>query len=125
MNILKASVKDFLTLPKRKWNEDVGTFDSLIILPMKYKHDSGYKCMDFVAARGEEAFVRLSGCSDVLHLNGIGGYGESITKTLIAPTIAWSIDCLPKSNLLRLFADDCVFKVGLALSSFCLYPIKK
>ena len=67
------SKKEFEALPKRKWDEGIGEFDSMIILPTKHIHDSGFRCMDFVAVKGKEPFCRLSGCSDVIHMDGIGG----------------------------------------------------
>ena len=68
--------KELESLPAREWNEDIGEFDSLIILPTKHLHDSGFWCMDFVAVKGSEPFCRLSGCSDVIHIDGIGGYRD-------------------------------------------------
>lgn len=38
-------------------------------------HDSCFRCMDYVAVVKNEAVCRLSGCSDVLHIEGIGGHG--------------------------------------------------
>ena len=38
--------KELEALPAREWNEDIGEFDSLIILPTKHLHDSGFWCMD-------------------------------------------------------------------------------
>ncbi len=146
---------EFDRLPHRKWDEDIGEFDSLIILPSKvhyhdilfYKarcilakllryeepnvytvkglHDSGYRCMDFVAVRGEEPVCQLSGCSDVIHIDGIGGFGydwlhKYNTVPKLVPPHDWSIDCLPVSGLLRLFCRGKML-VGTALSSFEIY----
>jgi hypothetical protein len=118
------SKKELEALPERKWDEEIGEFDSLIILPTRYMHDSGFRCMDFVAVKGKEPFCRLSGCSDVIHIDGIGGYGEwkGNLPTVIPPK-GWSIDCLKKSGLLRLFSDG-KLKAGRALSSFDLYALK-
>ena len=65
-------------------------------------HDSGYRLLDFVACKNDKPICLLSGCSDVLHLNGISKYGYKwleIYKTcpeMIEP-VAWTIDCLPTS----------------------------
>lgn len=118
--------KEFEALPERKYGEDIGEFDSLVILPTKYIHDSGYSQMDYVAIKDNTPLCRLSGCSDVLHINGIGGLGDWKVKNGI-PTemkpIAWSIDCLKKSKLFRLF---CYSKLtaGQGFSSFEIYAVK-
>jgi len=127
MNANNMTRKEFDALPERKWGEDIGEFDSLVILPGRAKdmHDSGFRCMDFVAVRQAEPICRLSGCSDVVHINGIGGYGKNwgckgggVPKTI--EPISWSIDCLAKSGLLQLFCRH-KLEAGEALSSFELY----
>ena len=121
--------KEFLALPELEWNAPPIEYDSLVILPMNYNHDSGFKCMDFVAVQKGIPVCRLSGGSDVLHLNGIGGYGQNWLQTYntvpdkVTP-IAWSIDCLRTSKLLRLFSHNKLTN-GNALSSFEVYAILK
>jgi hypothetical protein len=117
--------KEFRSLPLRKWDEDIGEFDSLIILPTRRIHDSNFRCMDFVAVRKNIPFCRLSGCSDVIHIDGIGGLGKNwFTKFGKVPEsispIEWSIDCLKISGLLRIFTYN-KLTVGEALSSFEIY----
>lgn len=120
--------REFLALRDREWNEDIGEFDSLVILPTNNIHGSGFACMDFVAVNEGKPICKLSGCSDLLHMGGIGGFGEWLGRELpefIEP-IPWSIDCLKRSKLLRLFAGrKFKLKVGSALSSFEIYAIKK
>jgi hypothetical protein len=107
-NIANMTRKDFEKVPYRtSFNQDVGDFDSLIILSTRKKHDSGYRCIDFIACVEDKPICRLSGCSDVLHINGIGGYGYKwIEKGIGIPSkvdvVPWSIDCLPKSGLFRI-----------------------
>ena len=122
--------KDFEALPHRKWDEIIEC-DSIIILPGKPKdlHDSGYRCMDFVACNKGEAMCLLSGCSDVVHLDGIGGYGhnwymkrEGVPKMVIPK--GWAIDCLPRSGLLRLWCDRSNLLCDPALASFAVYAIR-
>lgn len=116
--------KELEALPAREWNEDIGEFDSLIILPTKHLDDSGFWCMDFVAVKGNEPFCRLSGCSDVIHIDGIGGYSEwKQNVPTVIPHKGWSIDCLKKSKLLRLSSDGNL-KAGMALPSFDLYSVE-
>jgi hypothetical protein len=125
----KWSRKEFDALPVRKWSEDIGEFDSLVILPMRRMHESGFRCMDFVAVIKETPLCRLSGCSDVIHIDGIGGYGYKwIEKGEGVPNskkiMDWSIDCLPKSGLLRLFSRR-KLRASEALSSFEIFAIEK
>lgn len=147
--------KDFLNIRDRKWKEDVGLFTSIVIVPMdigfvqlvKYRfvnwmkekfswfdsyyfpdglHDSGYRCMDFIAFNHNKPIARLSGCSDVLHINGIGGYGEEKNySSNKVDRVDWSVDCLRKTGYLRLFSNSHQLKAGCALSSFDLIAIKK
>jgi len=117
--------KEFEALPHRKWNEDIGKFDSLIILPKKNIHDSGFSCMDFVAVLDGKPKCLLAGGSDIIHLGGIGGYGYNwLEKFETIPDkvkpVAWSIDCLKKSKLLRLFTNKRL-RAGAGVSSFEIY----
>jgi len=123
MNIDKMTREQFDKLPYRNdWGKEV-TCDSIIILPLKEMHDSGYRCMDFVAVKDNKAVCRLSGCSDVIHIDGIAGLGKdwlkkygTVPKTV--PPAGWSIDCLPKSGLLRLWPQSMRVSCGPALGSF-------
>jgi len=123
--------KDFESIPYRKdWSTPV-VFNSMVIIPGKAKdlHDSGYRCMDFVAIKGNTPICRLSGCSDVIHIDGIGGYGDNWLKKYgrvpnEIPPSGWSIDCLPKSGLLRIWPCSGKMKAGSASSSFEIYSLK-
>ena len=60
-----------------------------------------------------------SGYSDVLHLDGIGGYGLDYKSAMVNMknhVVDWSVDVLPKSGCVRLFIGR-RFK-GLKLSNF-------
>jgi hypothetical protein len=119
------SKKELLEISRREWNEDIGIFDSLIIIPTNRVHDSGYTTMDFIAVKDNLPIKRLSGCSDVLHLNGIGGYGQwSGSIPTSRPVYSWNIDCLKKSKLLHIWCIGKRFKVGEALSSFELFIVE-
>jgi len=86
--------------------------------------------MDFVACVNNEALCLLSGCSDVIHVDGIGGYGDGwlercrISPGLMPPS-GWSIDCLPTSGLLRMWPSSGKILCDAALSSFEMYAIDK
>jgi len=129
-DITDMTRKEFDALPQRDWNEDIKEFDSLVVLPGRSRdlHDSGYRCMDFVAVRDNKPICRLSGCSDVIHIEGIGGYGKNWVQRyngvprLIPPT-AWNVDCLPKSGLLHFFPGSRRMTCGNALSSFEIYAL--
>lgn len=118
--------KDFEKLPHRKYGQDIGAFNSMVILPSRRLHDSGYRCLDFVACKGGAPFMRLSGCSDVIHIEGIGGYGKRkmiLNEPLprMIPPVGWNIDCLKKSGLLRIWPGTTSMSTGSATSSFEIY----
>lgn len=128
-NLTQYTISEFRNLPKRPFGEDIGKFDSLVILPTRRKHDSGYRCMEFVAVKGETPICRMGGGSDVIHLLGIDGFncfgGNDNKKLFIrrAENVTFNailrMDCLP-CGLLRIFCHY-QFKAGLDLSSFELY----
>ena len=121
--------KEFELLPHRKWDEEI-ICNSLIILPgrAKDKHDSGYRSMDFVAVINSKPKCLLSGCSDVIHIDGIAGLGDNWVNKYggvpkLIPPSGWSIDCLPKSGLLRMWPSSGKIKCAPALSSFEIYAL--
>lgn len=118
-NINEMKRQEFYDLPNIKWDEDIGKFDSLIILPKKEFHESGYRLMDFVAVIDNMPICRLSGCSDVLYIDEINGGGRCRAQELVKPK-GWKIDCLKESGLLRLFGRG-YLTAGPALSSFKVY----
>jgi hypothetical protein len=131
----KWTRKEFESLPypTSYTNEDIGVVDSLVIIPTRHIHDSGYRCMRFATIQNGKPTYLISGCSDVIHLGGIGGhnhcYGQSMdeyserVKTQKIPLCAWSIDCLPTSGLLRLFCDKKI-RIGASLSSFEIFFVE-
>lgn len=90
------------------FEEDDNEYDSVVIIPMNYMHDSGYMCMTYLFCKGTEIICRSHGNSDVLHIDKIGGYRhyDYPNKTLpqFAP-VGWKIDCLP-NGYLRLFCNE-------------------
>ena len=121
MRIFDMKKEDFESLPHRSsFDDDIGEFDSLVIIPTGKAHDSGWICMDFVACKNGEPICKLSGCSDVLNIDGIGGYGiwQGELPRYVVPK-EWSIDCLP-CGYLRLFGSH-TLKAGAALSNFAIY----
>ncbi len=133
MKIDDMTRKDFEAVPWRKdWCSPIKCH-SMVILPSRKIHDSGYRCMDFVAIdKNGIPICRLSGCSDVIHIEGIGGYGYKWmerygTCPQQIPCAAWSIDCLPKSGLLRIWpnSENNGMICGESLSSFSIYSKPK
>jgi len=93
-------------------------------------HDSGYRCMDFIAVKDNVPICRLSGYSDVIHIDGIGGYGYCWTKKYrtvpkVVPPSGWNMDCLLNSGLLRIWPSGKEIICGIALSSFEIYAVEK
>ena len=83
------------------------TFTGIVIVPMNRKHDSGFQCMKYILLNCFEIIGVIGGFSDVMHINGIGGYGKNpdyTTRMVKAHDLR--IDCLPKSKCLRLFSDS-------------------
>lgn len=131
MNFFDAKKSDFYSLPKIAWNANMNgkQFDSIIILPESEVHDSGYMCMSFVGCIGEEAVAIMGGVSDVLHIDGIGGYGKDwrampLRIPMMIPAKGWSIDCLP-CGCLRIFASGSGIEIGHMLSSFEIFGERK
>lgn len=126
LNIMTMKKKDFEKIPLKDWNEEV-IVDNVIIVPSRVKHDSGYLCMSFVGCVGNEPVIRTANCSDVLHIDGTGGYGDwwkginSKIPESIKPK-GWKIDCLP-CGLLRIFCTSYKIKLGHGLSDFDIIAI--
>ena len=82
-------------------------FTGIVIVPMNYKHDSGFQCMKYILLNHWDIVGVVGGGSDVMHINGIGGFGKNpdyTNRSVKAHDLR--IDCLPKSKCLRLFSDD-------------------
>ncbi len=130
MSINLYTRSDFLEVSSRRsWNTIIQC-DSLVILPLKQLHDSGYRLLDFVAIREGEPLCRVSGCSDVLHIAGIMGIGTIGTRGRASPAFvvppAWCMDCLPKSGLLQIWPmNNAKIEIGMAMSSFEIFAIPK
>ena len=122
--IYSMTRKELEAVPLREWSKDIGEFNSLVLLPYRRIHDSGFRCMGFIAADKEgRPIARMSGSSDVINIGGIGGTDRGGGKEA-----SWSIDCLRKSGLFRLF-NSTTGKVfcGCDLSNFEVFsqPYKR
>jgi len=123
IKIVDMTRKQLEAVPARQWHEEI-VCDYLVILPMRSMHDSGYRMMDFVAIKDGKPLMRVSGCSDVLHIDGIGGGGYRKEYSELVERKSWSMDCLRKSGLLRIWAQGYNLICGKGLSSFELWAVK-
>lgn len=106
------------------YQDTTDTFNSVIIVPLDGElHESGYRKMKFILVKKDGTVAGVvGGGSDVLHLNGIGGYGKGSMITNYAwkygkvNVIDWCIDCLPVCKCLRLFSSKKLEVEGLVMS---------
>ena len=122
MNI-NATREEFESLEYFKPTDE---FNGVVIIPTDEMHDSGFRCMKFALMNHSEVVGCVGGGSDVIHLNGIGGYGQydiEYKKAIITnmvKRIDWSIDCLP-NGLVRLFCSGKLKIDDFICSDFNLY----
>ena len=120
---INSSIKEF---EKLKNFEPKENFNGCIIIPTGDMHDSGFMCMKFALTQNDKVVGCVGGGSDVIHINGIGGYGkyengfESAIITQKVSRVGWRIDCLP-NGLLRLFSDNWLSIDDIICSDFALY----
>ncbi len=127
MNIENMTQKDFRAIPAHgDWRVIIEDFDSVVLLPERTKHDSGFRCISYVLCKKGEPITRLGSCSDVLNIDGIGGYGPYDQRDGCGPVPAkgWCIDCLPESGLFRLFCDW-ELRAAERVSDQSIYGIEK
>lgn len=96
-------------------------FTSLIICPMNKIHDSGYRCMKFILLRKGMIVGTVSGWSDIIHFNGIGGRGKNDVYEDFPRQPAYRIDCLRKSGLVRVLTNHLLEVDMPILSDFIFY----
>ena len=120
-----SAFKDFIEL---KTFEPKEPFNGFIIIPRTdcELHDSGYQMLKIALTNHGRVVGCLEGCSDVIHLNGIGGYGKyndkyyERVKTRTGPVIDWSIDVSP-NGLVRVFCSHELELGDLPLSDLPIY----
>lgn len=101
-------------------------FNGVVIIPTDEMHDSGFRCMKFALVNYGKVVGCVGGGSDVIHLNGIGGYGkfgeewDRSLNTGLMKRVDWSIDCLP-NGLIRLFCSHKLELDDIICSDFNLY----
>jgi hypothetical protein len=125
LTVTKMTKDDFDKIPVNKtpWTNDTEPFQSLVIIPGEYMHDSGYRMMDFVTAdNAGYPIERVQEGSDVLDLDGIGGYGPEHTDP--KRTTDWTIDMLP-CGYIRLFADKPIYLGAMRCSNTAVYAVEE
>lgn len=123
LDITKELIEKWIEeLPRRNYYEDLEC-ESLIIVPSGRIHDSGFKCMNFIALDKHNLPICVhSTGSDVIHFNGFGGYGEyNENYGKIFPQGDWKIDLLP-CGYFRIFRGGYI-KLGRGLSDFDIYTV--
>ena len=119
--VIDYTKEEYLALENKEPN---GYFSQVIIVPTDKIHDSGYRCMKYILCEKNEIVGVIGGWSDVLHLNGIGGYGRNFNETIDTKktdVIDWKIDCLPISGCLHLFANRKLSTDKWCGSDMCIY----
>ena len=109
--------------PSDYWEKFINEkFYSLVIISTGKLHDSGFGIMNFVACdKQNNPMFKVAGFTDVLHIDGIGGYGDwSGNMPTSRPIQAWSIDCLP-CGYLRLFCRGSMTFGNLPTSDFEIF----
>lgn len=125
MNIFDMKKSDFNSVPTREWNEGKIQFTDLVIIPTTRKHESGYRCMKYCAVKNGQPIAMLGGCSDVMHLDGIGGYGMGKFGVATNSAIkAWNMDCLP-CGYLHIWCNGYNLIADAGLSDFELFTEKR
>lgn len=114
MKITEMTKVDFAAVPELKlwsdWEKLAPTgrllFHSFVIIPVERDgeidlHDSGWGCMEFCLVDDDmEPIGKVGGGSDVVNLDGIGGYGYKWHERpdymlRLIPVHGWCVDCLP------------------------------
>lgn len=105
-------------------------FKSPNIYDIRGIHDSSFRLMSFALIKNDIPICLVGGCSDVINIEGIRGFGykwyekNGKCPEFIIPK-GWSIDCLPVSGLLRIFCPQYTLISGQSLSSFEIFSHNK
>ena len=125
MDLTMMTLEDLRAVPLIKHEFDLKKFNGFVIVPTGELHDSGFGCMKFVLTHCNEVVGAVGGWCDVVHLNGIGGYGRcwhSSIESRMVPVIGWSIDLLPASGCVRVFTKHRLdIDLDFILSDFEVY----
>lgn len=113
------TVEELLALPHRHWDE-VSVYNSILILPADYLHDSEYSCMIIIGIRDEQPVeIAASGCDDI--------EWKAPQMQIIGTMFSigqFRMDCLATSKAFHPWSRDYNFQVDAALSSITIELIK-
>ena len=123
-----TNFSDIASFMELKSFEPKEPFNGFIIIPRIdcELHDSGYRMIKIALTNKGRVVGCVEGCTDVIHLNGIGGYGKFGDKyaervnTKLGPIIDWSIDVAP-NGLVRVFCSHELEMCDLPLSDLPIY----
>ena len=102
--------------------------DSILIIPTGELHESGFGIMHMLGIVDNDIKYFIDRGTDVIHLDGISGYGIYPTdwkenlELQKSPNSQWHIDCLP-CGILRIFCSGRI-KIGGGFSDFEIYGVK-
>lgn len=125
MNLLNLTREKVADILKEKYEfHPYDRFKSMIIVPNGEIHDSEWQCMSFIFLDEKDEVKGVAGgYSDVVHMDGIGGYGIDEIWSRSVPPKGWTIDCLP-CGYLRLWSKGLMTIVdAYVLSSFEVYSV--
>jgi hypothetical protein len=77
---------------------------AFVIVPLRTKHDSGYRNMQVVACNENLAVCSITCSTDIIGLYNCDPFRASISSLISQEDMPyrWSVDCLPASGLLRI-----------------------
>lgn len=99
--------KELLAAPKRDPNKKI-VATGVYVIPTNKKHDSGYRCMSFVAET-EDGLIQFGGCCDDVSFEGEH----------------FSMDCDFKTKLLHVWNRNKFEVIGVDFSSIRFIELKE
>jgi len=107
MGIEEYTKRELLKLKERDWQQK-SIYDSIVIVPTRTKHDSGFTLMAIIGIRNGKPIEIAAHCDDVNWYIPSGVYpGEMILRT----------DCYYPHNIIHFWSNKCIFEVGASASS--------
>lgn len=125
MKINEFTIDKINQIPNYIFPDD-SEYDSVVIVPNNNIHESGWRCMHYLFCKKDDIICRAGGGSDALHLNGIGGIGDTEigsnqNSCLISHCLmnGWVVDCT-LSGFIRLHTNRAI-TIGGGISDFEIF----